>query len=108
MQLRQFPRFNEENFPKNLELVKRVENISKNKGVTIGQLAISWVRQFSGKDGYPAVLPIPGATKVERIVENSKEVNFTKDEIAEIDSILSDFEPVGGRYGGHGASFMDG
>lgn len=106
--LRHYPRYSPENFPKNLELVKSIEAIAKSKACTPGQLAISWVRYLSSVEGNPVVIPIPGATKESRIVENAKEVTLEKQDIEKIDSILSSFKAVGGRYGGAGAQFIEG
>ena len=106
--LKHFPRFSPENFPKNLELVKSIEDIAQSKGVTPAQLAIAWVRYLSAVEGNPVIMPIPGATKESRIIENAKEVTLEEEDIKKIDLILSSFEAVGGRYGGPGAQFMDG
>ena len=46
----------------------------------------------------PTIIPIPGATTAARVAENSKEINLTEDEMAEIDAILAKFEVSGGRY----------
>ena len=106
--LRHYPRYSPENFPKNLELVKSIEDIAKSRGCTPAQLAISWVRYLSSVKGNPVVIPLPGATKESRIFENAKEISLEKQDIEKIDSILSSFEAVGGRYGGPGAQFLDG
>ena len=105
---RTIPRFSEENFPKNLELVTKLEKIAESKGVTPAQLAISWVRQLSLKNGNPVIIPIPGATTEARIFENVKEVEFSEKDIAEVDAILASFTVEGGRYGAHHAHLMDG
>jgi pyridoxine 4-dehydrogenase len=102
------PRFNEENFPKNLELVRELEKIAKNKGCTAAQLAINWVRTQSKKNGNPEILPIPGASSPERVAENAKAVSLSGDDLAQIDSILQSFTVVGGRYGGHAVAHMEG
>lgn len=105
---RHIPRFNEENFPTNLKLVQDLEKIAKQKGCTPAQLAIAWVTQLSEKNGNPVVIPIPGATTEARVLENSKEVSLSSDELKEIESILSSFEVKGGRYGGPAAALMEG
>lgn len=102
------PRFFEENFPKNLELVEKLQNIAKKSGITPAQLAIQWVRSLSEKDGNPVIIPIPGATTESRVYENAKEVSLTAEDAKEIDAILSSFKVEGDRYGGHAAQFMDG
>src|SRR5437870_9803160 len=62
---RHHPRFQGENFEKNLELVERVKEIADEKGVTPGQLALAWVLS-RGED----IVPIPGTTKVKNLEEN--------------------------------------
>src|SRR5215208_7231766 len=62
---RYHPRFQGENFQKNLELVEKVKEIADEKGVTAGQLALAWVLS-QGED----VVPIPGTTKVKNLEEN--------------------------------------
>ena len=105
---RTIPRFNEENFLKNLELVRELEKIAKQKGCTPAQLAISWVRNISGKNGNPVVIPIPGATSEERVAENAKEIALNDQDIAEIDSILKSFNVAGERYGGPALAHING
>src|ERR687897_1777636 len=60
-----FPRFQEENFRKNLELADKVREISDEKGITPGQLALAWLLR-QGDD----IVPIPGTKRRERLEEN--------------------------------------
>jgi pyridoxine 4-dehydrogenase len=105
---RHFPRFSPENFDKNMDLVRQIQGIAQKKGCTPAQLAISWVRHLSKKNGNPEIVPIPGATKVERVRENAKDVGLNSSEEADIDLILKSFSVQGGRYGGHLASLQEG
>jgi pyridoxine 4-dehydrogenase len=105
---RMLPRFNKENFDHNLELVSELYKIAKQKGCTPAQLAINWVKQLSKKDGNPEIIPIPGATKEERVLENAKDITFSDDDLVEIDSILKRFEVKGDRYGGPAKAHMEG
>ncbi|CAK4032107.1 Hypothetical predicted protein [Lecanosticta acicola] len=98
--MRQFPRFQPENFPINLQLVHQVEALAKKRGVTPAQFAINWVRALSKRPGMPVFIPIPGATTSERVIENSKTFDLTDAEMTEIDSILAKFKPAGDRYPG--------
>ena len=93
-----FPRFSKENFPINLQLVEKVEQIAKKKGCTPAQLAINWIRALSRRPKMPTIIPIPGATTAARVEENSKPVDITDDEMAQIDTILAKFTPAGERY----------
>ena len=93
------PRFRPENFPKNLELVKDVQTLAKQKGCTPAQLALNWVKAQSGKDGNPVIIPIPGATTAGRVEENAKDVSLTKEDLAQIDEVLKSFGGTAGdRY----------
>lgn len=94
---RMMPRFSKENFGTNLELVEDLKKIAKQKSCTPAQLAISWVQQLSHSVG-TIVIPIPGATKKERVEENAKQVTLSSEDLAEINSILKKFEPQGSRY----------
>ncbi|KAF4306941.1 Aldo/keto reductase [Botryosphaeria dothidea] len=91
------PRFQPAVFDENIKLADEVEKIAK-KGATLGQVALAWVRQHSGKNGLPTIIPIPGATTDVRVQENVKEVTLTDAELAEIDEILKRIEVKGGRY----------
>lgn len=93
-----FPRFQPEAFAKNLELVKVLQEFAQKKGCTPAQLAISWVRNLSGKPGKPQILPIPGATTAARVEENVKEISLTSDELKELDGLLAGFTVSGDRY----------
>jgi pyridoxine 4-dehydrogenase len=105
---RTIPRFFEENFSKNLKLVKELQKlVQKRGGITPAQLAISWVRSLSEKNGNPIIIPIPGATKEERIFENAKEVTLSPEELQEIDAILESFKVEGDRYSGPLAALMN-
>lgn len=96
---RMIPRFKPENFHYNLELVNRLQEVAKKSECTPGQLAIAWVRQ-AGKTvkGSPQVLPIPGATRTERVEENCKTVTLDKNALAEIEKILAEVPVSGARY----------
>lgn len=102
-----FPRFQGENFQKNLTLVDNISKIAKQKGCTVGQLALAWVSSLSKQVGV-AVIPIPGATTAERVAENSKQITLTADEIHEIDSVLNSFTVSGQRYHEAGMAHADG
>jgi aryl-alcohol dehydrogenase-like predicted oxidoreductase len=87
------PRFQGENFQRNLDLVGRVEAIAKKKGCTPAQLAIAWLLS-QGSD----IVPIPGSTRPERVEENAAAatIALTPDEIASLDAVGSTV--AGDRY----------
>jgi pyridoxine 4-dehydrogenase len=91
------PRFQEENFHKNLELVETINKVAEKKGCTPAQLAIGWVKAYSGTKGHPTIIPIPGATTVSRVRENTKDVHITAEDLNEIDKILATMPVQGPR-----------
>ncbi|KAI2617861.1 Aldo/keto reductase [Hypoxylon sp. NC1633] len=96
--MRQYPRFQPENFKINLQLIKQVEEMAAKKGCTPAQLAINWTRMLSKRPGMPTIIPIPGATTAERVEENSKVIDLTDEEMAQIDATLAKFTTAGARY----------
>ncbi len=92
---RHSPRFQGENFQKNLDLVDKVEEIAKRKGVTPAQLALAWVLA-QGND----IVPIPGTKHVKYLNENVKavEIKLTQDELEEIEEIMPIGAAEGSRY----------
>ena len=90
-----FPRFQEENFQRNVELVERVRAIAARKGCTPAQLAIAWVLA-QGDD----VVPIPGTKRRRYLEENARavEIEITSEELREIDEIARPGAAAGERY----------
>ncbi|KAL4746290.1 hypothetical protein BDW72DRAFT_38338 [Aspergillus terricola var. indicus] len=93
----EFPRFQQENFEKNLQLVSKVEEIAARKGCTPAQLAINWTIALSRRLN-TTIVPIPGSSTPERVDENSKIVEVTDEELDQIDAIVKSFTPAGERY----------
>ena len=71
---RDHPRFQEANFAKNLELVRRIEAIAKEKHCTPAQLALAWLLAQG-----PDVVPIPGTKRKDRLEENVKALDVRLD-----------------------------
>lgn len=92
---RKSPRFQGENFAKNLELVGQIEAMSKAKGCTPGQLALAWVLA-QGED----IVPIPGTKRMKYLDENmgAAQVKLTEEELGWIDAILPMGAASGDRY----------
>jgi aryl-alcohol dehydrogenase-like predicted oxidoreductase len=92
---RQSPRFQGENFAKNLTLVQRIEEIAKEKGVTPSQLALAWLLT-RGND----VVPIPGSRRTSHLDENIAAVGITlsPEELNRIDEVAPKGAAVGDRY----------
>jgi aryl-alcohol dehydrogenase-like predicted oxidoreductase len=89
---RKLPRFQGENFQKNLALVKEIEAMALAKGCTPSQLALGWVLA-QGDD----IVPIPGTKRLKSLDDNLGTVNvrLTPDDLAQIDAIL----PAGTAWG---------
>jgi aryl-alcohol dehydrogenase-like predicted oxidoreductase len=89
------PRFEGENFDRNLELVRRVEELAAEKGVAAGQLALAWVLA-QGRD----VVPIPGTKHVEYLEQNvaAAEIELSDDDRRRIDEVAPVGAAAGDRY----------
>jgi aryl-alcohol dehydrogenase-like predicted oxidoreductase len=89
------PRFQGDNFQKNLELVHHIKALAHAKGATPAQIALAWV-MAQGED----VVPIFGSTKRSRVGENLKalEITLTPVELREIDRVLPKGCTAGTRY----------
>jgi aryl-alcohol dehydrogenase-like predicted oxidoreductase len=94
------PRFQGENFQRNLELVDRVREIAEGKGVTATQLALAWVMAQSGRAGNPAVVPIPGTKRVRYLEENAAaaDVELTGEDLRRLDEAAPRGATAGDRY----------
>ena len=95
------PRFQGDNFAKNLDLVAQVQAIAKEKGCTPAQLALAWTLA-QGDD----VVPIPGTKSRKRLEENAgaNAVRLTQADLARIDEVFPKGAFAGDRYP---AAFMN-
>ena len=102
---RNMPRFQGENFAKNLELVERVKQMSAAKGCAPAQLALAWVLAQG-----PDVVPIPGTRSRSRLEENAgaPEISLSDDELAEIDELIPRDMAAGTRYPEQAMSMLNG
>ncbi len=89
------PRFQGENFQKNLELVERVEELAAEKGCTAAQIALAWVLA-QGED----IVPIPGTTRVENLEENvaALDVELSDEELRDLEAVFPKGAAAGDRY----------
>jgi aryl-alcohol dehydrogenase-like predicted oxidoreductase len=87
------PRFQGENFTRNLNLVARVEELARDKGSTPAQLALAWLLAQG-----PDIVPIPGSTRAERVEENAAavDVRLSAGELAALGEIAPSV--AGERY----------
>jgi aryl-alcohol dehydrogenase-like predicted oxidoreductase len=89
------PRFQGENFEKNLGLVEKAKEIANEKDVTPGQLALAWLLH-QGED----IVPIPGTKRRKYLEENAAavEVTLTEENLRHIDEIAPKGVAAGERY----------
>jgi aryl-alcohol dehydrogenase-like predicted oxidoreductase len=89
------PRFQGENFQKNLELVERVEELAAEKGCTAAQIALAWVLA-QGED----IVPIPGTTRVKNLEENvaALDVELSDEELRDVEAVFPKGAAAGDRY----------
>jgi aryl-alcohol dehydrogenase-like predicted oxidoreductase len=94
------PRFQGENFARNLDLVDRVREIAERKGVTATQLALAWVMAQSGRGGNPAIVPIPGTKRVRYLEENAAaaDIELTEEDLRALDEAAPKGAAAGDRY----------
>jgi aryl-alcohol dehydrogenase-like predicted oxidoreductase len=92
---RNSPRFQGQNFHKNLEVVERVKEIAQAKGIRASQLAIAWLLA-QGND----IVPIPGTKQRKYLEENvaAAEITLTSEEIAQIEAVAPQGVSAGDRY----------
>ena len=89
------PRFQGENFSKNLELVTRVSELARKKGATPGHLALAWVLA-QGED----IVPIPGTKRRSYLEENAaaSEIELSAEDLAQLDELAPKGAAAGTRY----------
>ena len=92
---RTYPRFKEENFAKNFEIVAAVKKLAEEKKVSAAQLALAWVLA-QGND----IVPIPGTRKVSRVEENiaALEITLSDSDLATLDAAAPIGATSGDRY----------
>jgi len=92
---RRQPRFQGDNFQKNLDLVRHIEDVASRKGCTPAQLALAWLLH-QGDD----IVPIPGTTRVENLEDDvgALGVTLTKRDLERIDAVFPKGVAAGERY----------
>ncbi len=102
---RNTPRFQGTNFQKNLDLVRRVEEIARQKRCTASQLALAWVLA-QGED----IVPIPGTKRRRYLEENvaALEVKLTREDLDRMDEVFPADVAAGERYPEHVMALVDG
>jgi aryl-alcohol dehydrogenase-like predicted oxidoreductase len=101
---RDLPRFQGENFARNLAVVEQVQRLADDKGVTLSQLAITWLLA-QGAD----IVPISGAERRRWLEENvgAVDVRFTPEDLAAIEHVALRGVAAGERYGPAGMAYVN-
>jgi len=99
------PRFQGENFQKNLDLVHRVDEIAREKGCQPSQLALAWVLA-QGND----IVPIPGTKRRKYLEENvgALNVKLSQEDLRRIDEVFPPEAAAGARYPEHMMALVNG
>jgi aryl-alcohol dehydrogenase-like predicted oxidoreductase len=102
---RNSPRFQAENFQRNLDLVKKVEEIAKEKNCKPSQLALAWVLA-QGKD----IVPIPGTKRRKYLEENAAavDIRLTQEDLRRIEDVFPSGAASGERYPEHMMALVNG
>jgi aryl-alcohol dehydrogenase-like predicted oxidoreductase len=92
---RNMPRFQDQNFEKNLSIVRALETLAQARGATPGQLALAWVLA-QGDD----IVPIPGTKRRKYLEENiaAVEISLSQAELEEIARVIPKGTAAGERY----------
>jgi aryl-alcohol dehydrogenase-like predicted oxidoreductase len=98
------PRFQGENFERNIQLVHEVERMAEEKGCTAAQLALAWVLA-QGED----IVPIPGTKHVKYLEQNigALDVRLSDEDLQRLDSILPPGAAAGDRYHASGMATVN-
>lgn len=99
------PRFSEQNFGKNLELVAKLEQLAQARGVSAAQLALAWALARSSR-----IVAIPGTRSAARVDENAAaaELQLNADELAQIEAAFPRSAAAGERYPTEGLATVNG
>lgn len=101
---RTLPRFSAENMAANASLVKLLEDMAAEKGVTAAQLALAWVLHQGD-----FIVPIPGARKIPHLEQNvaATEITLSADELKTLGDMLAPEKFSGARYGQRAAAWTN-
>jgi pyridoxine 4-dehydrogenase len=90
-----FPRFQGQNLERNQQMISRLQELARQKGVSVAQLAMGWILT-KGND----IIPLPGARRREQLAESLEclKLSFSADEIAAMESAVPEGSVAGDRY----------
>jgi aryl-alcohol dehydrogenase-like predicted oxidoreductase len=92
---RRLPRFQDENFKRNIDLVQRLEEIARSKGCSAPQLALAWLLAKGDE-----IVPIPGTKRRPYLEENVRavEITLSADEVGALEEAFPPGSAAGTRY----------
>ena len=92
---RVFPRFNSENWPRNLDLLAETKRIAGEVGCTVAQLALAWTLHRA-----PHIVSIPGTSNLDHLADNfaAREVALSQDTMDQLETIFEPNAVAGMRY----------
>ena len=92
----QYPRYSDENFETNVKFVEKIKEIGERNHATPAQVALKWIVI----QGEGIIIPIPGATRKDRVLENTEaaSLDLSEKELTEINHFVEITEVKGGRY----------
>ena len=107
--LKRLDKLQGENFEHNLKLIKALQEVSEqHKGQPLSMLALSWIRQLSGRNGSGVFIPICGSSKAENVRSNSMSVELTGEDFSSISKILEENSVVGERSYAEQRKYLEG
>jgi aryl-alcohol dehydrogenase-like predicted oxidoreductase len=99
-----FPRFQGQNLERNQQMISRLQELARNKGVSVAQLALGWILS-KGND----IIPIPGARRRDQLTESLEclKLAFTPDEIVAMERAVPEGSVAGDRYAAEQMAVLD-
>jgi len=96
---RSLPKYQTGAFERNMKVVHEVSELATRRGATPGQMALAWTRTLGNKPGMPTIIPIPGGTTSDKVIQNMEGIQVLSDEdMEELDRILEGNDVIGTRY----------
>lgn len=95
------PKYQDEALKDNLKLVHAVVDLAKRKGIAPGQIALAWILTLSNRPGLPTMIPIPGGTTSDKVIQNTQVEKLSDQDMEELDTIVKTYEVKGERYPTH-------
>jgi len=96
---RTLPKYQNGVLERNIKVVHDISELATRRGATPGQVALAWTRTLGNKPGMPTIIPIPGGTTSDKVIQNTEGIQVLSDEdMGELDRILKGNDVIGTRY----------